>query len=297
MQKISYLIDQSLGFLLEREKICPNCGGLASSLVDRKYLVSQLRMCAACGINFRWPCDKKDTSSAVYQDSYLQPGLTTDLPQPDELAKLKEVCFRGSEKDFSSYVQFAKNVSPGNLEDLEVLDYGANWGYLVYQLRLAGIAKALGYEVSFPRRAYGEAEVGVAYIDSPAECENQFDFVISTHVIEHVPMPSQMLQGIHSMLKPGGTLLLECPNGSLASMTSPGWSSQWGEIHPFYISDGFLLRSLGNLGFSGMVLDKSDFLAMCESMPAVKILELANRNLCSRLPISSTLVFIGSKPS
>ena len=181
------------------------------------------------------------------------------------------------------------------LGEAKILDYGANWGYLVYQLREAGFANAFGYEISSPRREYGEVALDVSYIDSPEKHEGQFDCVISTHVIEHVPRPSQMLQDIYSMLAPGGCFILECPNGSLGSSASPSWGSQWGQIHPFYISDSFLLKSLSDMNFSGLILDKFDFIELCYSDKGQNIGELLKLPLCSRLPMSSTLVFAGVK--
>ena len=41
--------------------------------------------------------------------------------------------------------------------------------------------------------------------------ENSFDTVVSTEVLEHVPDPLQMLREIHTVLKPGGHLVLSAP--------------------------------------------------------------------------------------
>ena len=41
---------------------------------------------------------------------------------------------------------------------------------------------------------------------------NQFDVVISCETIEHVPNPIKALGELHRVLKPGGKLILTCPN-------------------------------------------------------------------------------------
>lgn len=42
-------------------------------------------------------------------------------------------------------------------------------------------------------------------------CNNSFDTVLSTEVLEHVPTPSKMLSEIFRVLKPGGNLILTTP--------------------------------------------------------------------------------------
>ena len=295
MEKISYFVSQLLGNLrFPRSRSCPNCGSSSSRLLARKFVVSELRLCSNCGISFRWPTDSIDTSAVIYQDCYAQSGLTTDLPGPAQLEELKKSLFKKSEKNFTSYIAFLQRFYGDQLRCKRVLDYGANWGYFLYQLEAAGVGVAYGYEVSTPRRRFGENELGVSYLNKLSETIEYFDVVLTTHVIEHVPVPSRMLQDIYNALTKGGLLVLECPNGSLCASATPRWNSQWGRIHPYYISDSYLVKALKELGFMGVVVDKAE-LHSISSLSLEEIMSEINVLPCSRSPVSSTLVALAIK--
>lgn len=295
IKRLSYLRSQLLGSVrLSRSKSCPNCGASGSRLMSRKFVISELRLCSNCGINFRWPTDSIDTGDVVYQDAYSQPGLTTDLPGPELLEELKRSQFKGSEKDFSPYIAFLQSFFGDQLNHQKVLDYGANWGYFLFQLQLAGACNAHGYEISVPRRRFGEKALGVSYIDELSKTGENYDVIVSTHVIEHVPAPSVMLRDICLSLNKGGLLVLECPNGSLSAAAFEGWDSQWGRIHPYYISDSYLVKTLKELGFVGIIVDKPEFLSL-SSLSSEEIRSQVDVCLCSRSPISSSLVVVAIK--
>lgn len=77
--------------------------------------------------------------------------------------------------------------------DSRVLDFGANWGYGVWQLRQAGFS-AIGYELSEPRAAYS-TRLGVEIFTDWSEIQGRapFDVVFSSHVLEHTPDPARAL--------------------------------------------------------------------------------------------------------
>lgn len=299
MGKFSYLVEQCIGSLgsFGRSIPCPNCGGRFSVTIDSKYVVSRLRQCGSCGINFRFPVDRNNSSDTFYQNSYSQPGLTTDLPDSKQLMRLLATDFRGSEKDFRHYVNLIARLTEGQQRDaVSILDYGANWGYLVHQLMRVGFQQACGLELSNPRRRYGEQQLNVAYLEGDQVKADSLDLFISLHVIEHMPRPSELLQQASCWLRPGGWLILECPNGSSSARSSPDWSSQWGKIHPFYITDVYLLRALQSMGFIGTVLDAVvpqgdlDTEQWIQSCMQASLLPLN-----SRTPTESSLLFVGQK--
>ena len=47
--------------------------------------------------------------------------------------------------------------------------------------------------------------------DAPFEA-NSFDFIMLSHVVEHIPEPLEFLQLVHRLLKKGGTVYIEVPN-------------------------------------------------------------------------------------
>lgn len=49
-------------------------------------------------------------------------------------------------------------------------------------------------------------------IQSLTFCDQTFDTIISSETIEHVPLPLEALGELYRVLKPGGRLILTCPN-------------------------------------------------------------------------------------
>jgi SAM-dependent methyltransferase len=58
---------------------------------------------------------------------------------------------------------------------------------------------------------------------------NSFDIVIMNNFIEHVNNPSDVLASVHKLLRKGGRLIGEVPNG--ASFGHRFWKSYWGPLH------------------------------------------------------------------
>jgi len=157
-KKFEYAVDGLLRRARQR-CACPSCGSLASKRLDRKGF-HELRHCNNCELMYRWPYETQKEMARFYQNTYQQTGLTTDLPDPASLTNLLATSFRGSSKDFFRVINLLKTLSvPAGAR---ILDYGANWGYGVWQLRQAGFS-AIGYELSKPRAAYS-ANLGVEVI-------------------------------------------------------------------------------------------------------------------------------------
>jgi 2-polyprenyl-3-methyl-5-hydroxy-6-metoxy-1,4-benzoquinol methylase len=128
---------------------------------------------------------------------------------------LLESRFVGIEKDFSSYSGIIKEISQYLGRKLTILDYGANWGYACFQFgHFDEVEDVYGLELSQPRREFGEANLGVKYINNPSELDASVDLVFSSHVIEHMSNPSMIKECADKVLKSDGVILLTCPNGS-----------------------------------------------------------------------------------
>ena len=59
-----------------------------------------------------------------------------------------------------------------------------------------------------------------------------YDFILLVHVIEHFNSPRRALEYIHSMLRPGGRLYIECPNVA-APHAAPGKLFHTAHIYNF----------------------------------------------------------------
>ncbi|MBZ9632046.1 methyltransferase domain-containing protein [Salegentibacter sp. LM13S] len=54
------------------------------------------------------------------------------------------------------------------------------------------------------------ADVQADICDLPFK-ENEFDFILCNHVLEHIPDDTKAMQELHRILKPGGTAILQIP--------------------------------------------------------------------------------------
>jgi len=220
---------------------CPNCGAPSGRVVDRKFVITQLRRCGDCRLLFRTPTDDPTKNLSFYENEYEQ-GFTTDVPSDASLAEMKRSGFANTEKCYSYYISVLTQLGlkPGS----SIFDYGCSWGYGSYQLAQAGY-KVVSFEVSPGRSRYASQKLDVLTVDdmdrAVSDLVNRFDCFFSAHVLEHVPSPAKSFKYAMALLKPGGLFVSFTPNGSDAHRAaSPNWSKLWGEVHPNFIDDKFL---------------------------------------------------------
>ena len=241
-QKLQY----GLGGLLRRgsqKRSCPSCGSQRSWRVDRKGF-HDLLCCDGCKLLYRWPYETPEEMTHFYQHSYQQAGLTTDLPDAATLDSLIASGFQGSAKDFSHVVQLLNVLMVPS--GAKILDFGANWGYGVWQLQQAGFS-AIGYELSHPRASYSK-NLKVEVFTDWSEIENRapFDVVFSSHVLEHTPDPALALRKKLEVVSPGGWLIAFFPNGSEAFQAADpaAFHRLWGRVHPVMLNENFIRKVL-----------------------------------------------------
>lgn len=237
-QKIKYLVRSAANFFTP--VICPNCGASQTVKVDQKYLFTRLFECGHCHLQFRHPVDSNIFNNFFYQSDYVQKdGITTDLPTNEELEKLIQTRFEGSNKNISRVVKLFEQLG-FDLSTVKVVDYGCSWGYMAWQFKQVGIM-AQGFEISRPRAEFGRRFLGVDIKTDCSKLTGCNDIVFSSHVIEHVPSIPDMISNARQLLKSEGLFIAESPNGSAAfRKASPGAFHQgWGLVHPNYLSERF----------------------------------------------------------
>lgn len=98
--------------------------------------------------------------------------------------------------------KFFNEISP----ESNLLDYGCGLGQNIYYLK-----NAIGYDIS----KYGLGfcrQKGIRVTDSLDELKDEsFDYVFSSHVLEHHPNPKEMISNMHRKLKKGSDLILVIP--------------------------------------------------------------------------------------
>jgi SAM-dependent methyltransferase len=241
--RLKYLLAGARRRLI-RSSVCPCCGTPGGKPVDRKFVYLLMR-CEQCEVLFRHPAETPAEMAAFYQAEYKQAGLTTDLPDDAELRRLIDSNFAKSDKDFAflPVILQSLGIGPG----ARILDYGANWGYNVYQLRKAGY-QAEGYEISKPRAAFAK-KLGVEIQTDLAAIMGRFDAVYSGHVLEHVPDPRASIREQIRLLGGPGYVIGHTPNGSedRHRQSPTGFHTAWGQVHPVLLTDEFVIRNFGEL--------------------------------------------------
>ena len=230
------------------ETIHEDCGDLWFH-IPGKFPVVRCRDCDLVQTN---PRPTPDELEAFYPDEYRP----VKLPRPDRppgqsrsvralrwLAALPYRLRWGRE--------FVSGIEPGR-----VLDVGAGDG-----LRLAAL-RADGWEswLMEPRAdiAAETAEalglppdrVIVSYAEDADLPAASFDLVVMDHVVEHLSDPRAVLDAIAGWLKPGGRLLITCPNyGSLeARLFGRSWIGLDMPRHLNHFGTGSLRRLAADSG-------------------------------------------------
>ncbi|MBE7177805.1 MAG: methyltransferase domain-containing protein [Mucilaginibacter polytrichastri] len=231
-----YFLSSALRYFSRRD--CPYCGSRATQIIDRKFVVTRLLLCPECRLQFRHPHARR-FSSVYYNLFYKQHGITTGLPTDSTLAELKKNHFSGTGRNIHLINQLFTGLgfSP---DGKFLLDYGCSWGYMTWQFAQCGM-QVQGYEIAKNRAAFGQAKLHIPIVSSAGDIGSDFDIIFSSHVIEHLSDIREFTDLTLPKLKPGGYLIILCPNGSSDFRTkSPmGFHRFWGEVHPNLISDMF----------------------------------------------------------
>jgi 2-polyprenyl-3-methyl-5-hydroxy-6-metoxy-1,4-benzoquinol methylase len=112
-------------------------------------------------------------------------------------------------------------------------DFGCSWGYGSWQLQRAGF-RVTSFEISRPRCRYAREELHLDARDDLAEVAGPFDVFFSAHVLEHVPVVSEVIAMARRLLRPGGIFVAFTPNGSDGHRRRKpeAWMKIWGLVHP-----------------------------------------------------------------
>lgn len=241
--KLNYLLTCSKHFGNKERRKCPSCGHPESERISLKYLVTSLRRCKRCDLQFRTPTTTSDENETFYQSEYKQ-GFTTDMPSFENLRLMLGKKFKNTEQDYSRYIEVLSALGFGSGHKL--LDFGCSWGYGSWQLADAGF-DVTAFEISKSRCGYAREHLDIRAHDELTKIEGyQFDVFFSAHVLEHVPAVADVVTYAFSKLKKNGLFIAFTPNGSRAYREEnfESWNRFWGMVHPNFLDDRFYMKNV-----------------------------------------------------
>ena len=238
VQKLQYLFNS---LVRHGEKVaCTYCGSTDCSMIDKKYFVTRLFECNKCHMYFRHPVERIDQNKKFYQEEYEETdNITTLLPSADELENMKKNGFSNGNKNADRYLKIIQQLFPDQ-KAVSVIDYGCSWGYISWQLKMAG-HKVQSFEISKPRADFGNKNLGLDIVTEETKINGNNDIFFSAHVIEHHPSIPAMIDLARKLIGKNGYFIAISPNGSrqYRDHDPNGFHRAWGKVHPNYLNVDF----------------------------------------------------------
>ncbi|MEM1331312.1 MAG: class I SAM-dependent methyltransferase [Planctomycetota bacterium] len=205
-------LESDVRYLLERrdqwvEAGCPSCGGRHRVLFGRKNGFSYQR-CTACETVFTSPRPSPKLLDAFYAQSANYAYWNEHVFPATESTRRSRIFRPRAERLKAMLGDLGKQ--PGTL-----LDVGAAFGTFCLEAMDTGLAaEAIALEPT-PGLAETCRRRALRVIESPLEHvrdERVADIVTAFEVIEHVFDPEGFVRACARQLRPGGLLVLSCPN-------------------------------------------------------------------------------------
>ena len=205
-----------------------------------------MKRCSGCSVEFLSPQPGKSALARIYSANYFL-GSSEGVAN-NEVDRLKR-------KTAALYAKRILNLRQNRRGKL--LEIGCGSGDFLLEAAALGFEVA-GIETSAEATATANARLGSSLVQR-GEVENinfpeaEFDVIVFSDVIEHVPDPCTFLQSVNHWLRPGGLVFLVTPSTDSWSRMLMG--RRWMEYkieHLFYFNRKSLKRLLTQSGFSGI---------------------------------------------
>jgi len=135
-----------------------------------------------------------------------------------------------------------------------LLDVGCATGDFLHAFQTATGWDVMGLEI-VPEAAAAARAKGLTIIEKDLEDANlsdgSFDVITLWDVLEHMPNPAKVLRICYALLKPGGSLVLKCPDpsGKEAGLFKESWIGYEAPQHLFGFPQPVLVNKLKEIGF------------------------------------------------
>lgn len=218
--------------------ICEFCKSYDSKPYIKTDLVSY-SICCKCGLIFQNPVISQNEIDAIYDDNYFE----YEIENQDNFYNL----MRQSLKDIE-FEKFEKD-----LPNKRILDIGCATGMLLSYLKSKGY-ESHGVEICKASANYARDYHGLKVYNKPlletGFKDNYFSIIHFSHLIEHVPNPSEVLKEIYRILSPNGYIILTTPNaeGTFAKKYGENWRAVMPQ-HLWLFSKSTLSCYIKSIGF------------------------------------------------
>jgi len=241
--------------VLNRESVaCDLCGSVDAShlFLGRDYRFARKEeyrfvQCHGCGLTYLSPRPTQEAMMRLYEEDYLggEPEVTWEAASvPAWKAALKTIWHK---VDGQLHEEVLQKVHG------RVLDIGCGAGNLMDLLKRSG-CDVYGIEPN-PNSVMICNGRGVKKISSSLEAADfpngLFDYVVMSHVIEHLPSPKRTLTEVRRILRPRGQVLIFCPNADsyLRRLFGKYWHGWHIPFHFHVFSRHTLARLAEEAGF------------------------------------------------
>ncbi len=226
---------------------CPVCLGEEATILFRDYPGYQeptsydIARCGECNTSFALAegVDWGPLYEAIYKKAASVPGYSRYAIYARDVLKVSAPLdhLASQEEAYWGIKEYLKSQAlPVSSSILEV---GSGLGYLTFALNKNGY-KAMGLDICDAavfkaRQLYGESYIRADLADYAEAHPGEFDLVIATEVIEHLPDIPAFLQACLRLVKPGGTLLVTTPNRE-AWAPDVIWEVEGPPVHLWWLS-------------------------------------------------------------
>ena len=201
-----------VAWLLERrdrfvDVACPACEAIGHSPAWRKYDL-EYRRCADCGTVYMSPRPDPDLLGEYYRSSSNYEYWNTVVFPASEDARRERIFRPRAER--AAELARRHGAGTGTL-----VDVGAGYGTFCEEVRRLGAFERVVALEPEPHLAETCRAKGLEVIEAPveqAELDAGVDVVTSFEVIEHLFSPSGFVERCAAVLRPGGLLMITCPN-------------------------------------------------------------------------------------
>jgi SAM-dependent methyltransferase len=146
-----------------------------------------------------------------------------------------------------------------------ILDIGAGGGGIGRAVKSEAPELLVAVEIDTRSHAVLQECYDIVTADLSQISHMRFDWIVLLDVLEHLPKPMQYLQGLRSLLNPGGSILISVPN-----------VAHWSVRFPLFFLGSFEYQALGIMDGSHLqFFSRKGFLRLCNALPQTTITEVS----------------------